>query len=107
MEALVRSHVKPLDAAWSVLKRDPSTGFPDIYDVQNPQPLPPQMQPRVIYGPTPQEIDEKEQERLLAQAAHERRQANQPSRYMPHTIPPWDHPYYSYLFAQGRMSPTR
>lgn len=83
--------MSPLDAAWSMLKGDPSTGFPDSYGgVQNPQPLPPQMQPRVIYGPTPQEADKKEQERLLAQAAHERRQANAnlPSRFMPRPIPP-------------------
>ncbi len=83
--------MSPLDVAWSMLKRDPSTGFPDSYgDAQNPQSLPPQMQPRVIYGPTPQEVDKKEQERLLAQAAHERRQANAnpPSRFMPRSIPP-------------------
>jgi|10_taG_2_1085330.scaffolds.fasta_scaffold05403_8 hypothetical protein len=91
--------MNPLDAAWSMLKGDPSTGFPDSYGgVQNPQ-----MQPRVIYGPTPQEADKKEQERLLAQEAHERRQGNVnlPSRFMPRSIPPWSHPYWSYLYAQG------
>ena len=74
--------MKPIDAAWSVLKRDPSTGFPDSYGgVQNPQPLPPQMRPRVIYGPTPQEVDKKEQERRQANA-------NLSSRFMPRSIPP-------------------